>query len=394
MKTRFLVTSCIAVSCSVMANLNLEAQSLFTPSGLIGTSTNINVGINTTNPESPLQVIGALKLGKTTAPVDRVNSQLKFGDGDYVRIGEFEADDKLSFYASQYSFTNGNVVIGANVGIGTKNTIPLAASRLSMQNGWGDFHRLYRTSGTGIGYWGMHNPQDQNCLMFYNQPDDGSTPMFGMLTLMNNGNVGVGTTIPSMKLEVAGNIKMTGSDFILGFNDGRFQGAKTSQRALVHGISSTQDVLVINYAGDFDDGVEVHSDLRVNGRIGLPSVSSISNIFFNSGMVGIGTQNFPNDEYRLRVNGKIICKGLKVQANSWADYVFKPSYALMNLDSLNEFIASNQHLPAIPSEKEIIEKEGFDLEEMNILLLRKVEELTLYTIQMHQRLKELEAKNN
>ncbi len=172
----------------------------------------------------------------------------------------------------------------------------------------------------------------------------------------NEGNVFIGANVtkPSEKLEVQGNIKVS-NDLI------------------------------------FDNGRSLRQALANNTGVWQQSTLNTNNIYYKTGLVGIGTDLFPNADYQLRVNGKILCKGLKVQATGWADYVFKPNYQLMNLDSLNTFVQTNQHLPEVPSEKEVLEKEGFELEQMNKLLLQKVEELTLYTIQLHNRLKELEA---
>ena len=74
-------------------------------------SGNLGVGIS-----APTELVhingGALKIGNSTSTNDRAVNMLKFGDGSYVQIGEWEADDMLSFKASKYNFTNGNVGIG------------------------------------------------------------------------------------------------------------------------------------------------------------------------------------------------------------------------------------------------------------------------------------------
>jgi len=73
------------------------------------------VGIGTTSPTERLQVCnGVLKIGNTSSASDRSKNLLKFGDGSYVQMGEWEADDLLSFKASRYNFTNGNVGLGVS----------------------------------------------------------------------------------------------------------------------------------------------------------------------------------------------------------------------------------------------------------------------------------------
>jgi hypothetical protein len=73
------------------------------------------------------------------------------------------------------------------------------------------------------------------------------------------------------------------------------------------------------------------------------------------------------------------------------DYVFEPDYKLMSLDSLAQFINTEKHLPNIPSQSEI-KAGGIDLGGFNMSLLRKVEELTLYTVAQNDTIKKLEAR--
>jgi hypothetical protein len=113
-----------------------------------------------------------------------------------------------------------------------------------------------------------------------------------------------------------------------------------------------------------------------------------------SGDVGIGTAltNNPNG-YKLAVNGKIGAKEIQVENTSgaWADYVFEPTYQLRSLIEVEQFIKANKHLPEIPSKKEI-EENGHKLGEMDVLLLKKIEEMTLYILDQEKRIKQLEQQ--
>ncbi len=112
-----------------------------------------------------------------------------------------------------------------------------------------------------------------------------------------------------------------------------------------------------------------------------------------NGNVGIGTGSATPDE-KLTVNGKIHAEEVIVDLNvPGPDYVFEKDYNLRNLNDLQAFVETNKHLPEVPSAK-TMETEGVSLSEMNMLLLKKVEELTLYLLQQEQRIKELEAKVN
>ncbi|WP_147421013.1 hypothetical protein [Sphingobacterium siyangense] len=111
---------------------------------------------------------------------------------------------------------------------------------------------------------------------------------------------------------------------------------------------------------------------------------------YNSqGNVGIGT-NSPMA--KLAVDGNILAKEIKVKTDiTVPDYVFEPDYELNSLAYIADYVKTNKHLPEIPSAKEI-KKDGLDLAEMNLLLLKKVEELTLHAIENEKKRNELEAK--
>jgi hypothetical protein len=115
------------------------------------------------------------------------------------------------------------------------------------------------------------------------------------------------------------------------------------------------------------------------------------NIFTNSN-IGVGTQSFVdnNDNYRVSVNGAIRAHRVRVYTN-WADYVFDKTYDLPTLEEVENHIVEKGHLIDIPSATEV-EENGIELGEMNKLLLQKIEELTLYVIDLNKELKELKSK--
>lgn len=121
------------------------------------------------------------------------------------------------------------------------------------------------------------------------------------------------------------------------------------------------------------------------------STQDFGNVIFLNGKVGIGTDNFIGDR-KLYVDGGIIAEKIEVKnSDSWADYVFEKDYHLRKLSDVASYIAANKHLPDVPSAKEV-KKNGFDLAKMDETLLRKVEELTLYILQLEERLQKLEHK--
>ncbi len=129
----------------------------------------------------------------------------------------------------------------------------------------------------------------------------------------------------------------------------------------------------------------------VDTQVGNSSVwnSSASDINFTTGNVGIGT-SVPDQ--KLTVKGKIHTEEVIVDLSiPGPDYVFEEDYDLMPLEKIEQFIQSNNHLPEIPSAAEM-EENGVELGVMNMLLLKKIEELTLHTIQQQKLIDELYQK--
>lgn len=115
-----------------------------------------------------------------------------------------------------------------------------------------------------------------------------------------------------------------------------------------------------------------------------------------NGRVEIGPQSIvggphANSFTKLSVDGKIVCKELFVTQNYWADSVFYDDYELMPMDSLRAYIDSTGHLPGVPTESDI-KTNGSDIAQNDVMLLSKVEELTLYVLQLQQQNAELQKR--
>ncbi|MCB0401819.1 MAG: hypothetical protein KDD41_07030, partial [Flavobacteriales bacterium] len=105
-----------------------------------------------------------------------------------------------------------------------------------------------------------------------------------------------------------------------------------------------------------------------------------------------------NGDYTLYVAKGILTERVKVALRSsseWADYVFADDYQLMPLQEVEAFVASNNHLPGVPSAEEV-HASGIDVATMDAKLLEKIEELTLYIIEMEKQIKDLQdqVQNN
>ena len=112
----------------------------------------------------------------------------------------------------------------------------------------------------------------------------------------------------------------------------------------------------------------------------------------NDGRIGVGT-SAPATGIKMDVNGIVQATAFKV--GNWIldeapDYVFKEGYDLRSLKNVQKYIDKNGHLPDVPSAEQMKE-DGLDLVKMNMILLRKVEELTLYGIEQNKKLEKQQA---
>jgi hypothetical protein len=138
------------------------------------------------------------------------------------------------------------------------------------------------------------------------------------------------------------------------------------------------------------DGAYIQSVDRTNNAL-HPLFFYCSKTFFNSA-VGIGTEN--PGSYMLAVAGKIASWGEVRVLNlntAFPDYVFEKDYKLPSLAETENYIKLHKHLPEVPSAAEVA-KEGMSLTDMNIITLKKVEELTLHLIEMNKKLEEQQLK--
>jgi hypothetical protein len=186
-------------------------------------------------------------------------------------------------------------------------------------------------------------------------------------TFPTTGNVGIGTTTPTSKLSIDGNIN----------------GWLISSKATVTAAGEYNGIkLLTGYPNDTNKWAAVvataedlHSNLTA---LAFYSTASEKMRIAGNGNVGIGTVS---PQAKLAVKGNIVAEQIKVTSNiAVPDYVFDSDYKMLSLKDIETYVKEHKHLPEIPSAKTINEN-GLDLGAMNLLLLKKVEELTLHLIQ-------------
>jgi hypothetical protein len=290
-----------------------------------------------------------------------------------------------------FSFAQSNIhESNGNVGIGTSfpdSKLHIFGGRVKLGNigtGFASGLGIYSGPDATNGYvWMDFSSENVFTIQGGNSSNSTSTP----IVLQNQGGrVGIGTTSPNEKLEVAGNIRQSGrTTYLYGANSNENQALMFAGWGVAHGgiyWRGDSRTFTIN-TGDFADNP---------GHYGNANLAVTGNVL-------IGKTSQSNTSYKLDING--IARANKIVVNTTgADFVFEEDYSLRTLEELQKYIQQNKHLPEIPSAQEM-EKEGLDVGDLNIKLLQKIEEMTLYIIaqnkkmqNLEERVKSLEPKNN
>ena len=199
----------------------------------------------------------------------------------------------------------------------------------------------------------------------------------------NNSNVGVGIAPPTEKIHMLGNLKLDGHAGIIfntpdasdPYNYIAFKVQDERKWLIDYGTVQTNNLRFLRFSGgQFKTFLNLDYD---NLEVELLDVN-----------VGIGTAN--PGTFKLAVNGNIRAKEIKVETG-WSDFVFEEDYDLPTLEEVEKFIKVNKHLPGIPSAKEVKEN-GVELGKMDSKLLLKIEELTLYMIELKKENNALKEK--
>ncbi|AZI24052.1 hypothetical protein EA772_01340 [Pedobacter sp. G11] len=211
------------------------------------------------------------------------------------------------------------------------------------------------------------------------------------MTVLDNGNVGIGILNPQSLLHVNGKTIINDNLKILGKDAAWAEGLLIVKPSGWSGIRlARHDPSTNNFEGNWALGYNATSgnDFSISNVRDGNQMDYVFHISAQTRNVGIGTST-PNE--KLAVNGNIRAKEIKVETTNWPDYVFDEGYKIEKLGTLESYIKTNKHLPEMPSAKEV-ESEGVELGDIIKRLLKNQEELTLHLIEKNKEIINLEKR--
>lgn len=326
--------------------------------GVINTSG--NMGIGTTSPSEKLDVNGTARL----RGLAQSNSHNRILAADTNgKIFWRDANSIASFD------TNSNVTFGGNVSLTTGN-LNVSSGYIRALNG--EFRGQTFTTGpnpnpinihmnltTHQGYmiFDIDKKRKSGSPGYYIWRYNGSSKMY----LNNLGRLGLGV-FPTETIDInSGTIRL---------------------RSVAKESSSLSRILAVDANGRvfWKDAETIQGSIDPSENIDFAGRITIGNPSLQSSPTG-----------KFYVNGPAYFTEVNVEAGPWPDYVFTSNYNLRSLDDVNSFIKANGHLPDVPSSQEV-EEEGINVADMNATLLKKIEELTLYQIDLLDMLKKQQSQ--
>lgn len=204
--------------------------------------------------------------------------------------------------------------------------------------------------------------------------------------IYNNGKIGIGITNPTASLHINNGNDTYGA--ILANSTEKSFGLFTKSLSRIPNTETFR--LGLKYNQNENNGFIsfYRGGSAEGGFLGFSTFGIERMRILANGRVGIGTSI--TGTHRLAVEGTIGAREVKVESSGWSDFVFYDNYPLMKLKDLEEYILKHEHLPDIPSEKEILAN-GIELGKMDSKLLQKIEELTLYIIQQQKEIIDLKT---
>ncbi|MBL7910143.1 MAG: hypothetical protein JNJ41_03770 [Bacteroidia bacterium] len=201
-----------------------------------------------------------------------------------------------------------------------------------------------------------------------------------LMSVLDNGFVGIGNTNPTARLEVTS--------------------PALSELRVTTPSANASKVWVCNSLSSYNFGIDNAAVGHIACNINSPTPVNIMNFGLQGSAqpqvwIGNTKPQSPHTDFSFAVAGKMVAQSLYITApgspNWLPDYVFANDYKLQNLYEVEKYYKENKHLPEVPSAKEVDEN-GLDIAEMNIILLKKVEELTIHMVEQQRQIDALKNK--
>ena len=381
---------------------------------------NGNVGINTSNPSARLDVNGNMKVDSSLIVKDSVTVEK-----DMRTKGKITVEDKAFFVklVTMYEKLNvyGNIVgennikainnliaehnvnVGNNVNVTNNvnidNNLNVTGtakfdSNVKLMNVLGlsnlnnpDLEIILRTPNGNLRTFSvldligvieaeMEPAELATCLPGYADDPYWISAVNKLYTVCDEVRVGIGIVNPQFKLDV------DGTTHSIRFHAGSYN---NSNNALYSGYTTQGNVSNLLDLGNMtsNSSQETRFLVKNNGNVEIHCSSGYPLVAYNPAGIKI---------LQLQDDGLLRAREIKVDLNSWPDYVFDEGYELMSINDLAEFIQIERHLPGLPNAKEL-ESRGLNLGEMVKIQMEKIEEQALYTIQLSNQINELKDEN-
>lgn len=374
-----------------------------------GTYYNGKVGIGTTNPIVALDVVGDgrvsgnLFVGGGIVISDKINAITE------IKGFDFKVDNDLTVQANSQFIGNTNLNNATVNGIFTTKTVKVGLNTASFEL------KTFPASPTNPTILAFLPSSASGAATASSIYKKGLCNTFNFTTVNSFSELVQVYGLPDPTSGTTGvvSVGVNGGDGIISYEQSTTGPTSGNERLLLNPVCNNDIVMCMgggfpNAFKNFEIGEVAHNNgnaLNINTRVGITKAISINDpqltipnkeVFYvgRNGKTVIGTQRLnvgPHTDAMLTVDGKILAKSCYVTLNNWADYVFANDYKVPNLYDVETYYKANKHLPEIPSEKEIIEN-GIDVAEMNKLLLKKIEEITILMVQQQKDIDALKAK--
>jgi len=311
------------------------------------------------------------------------NSSITTGDGDNLSVGGYTTTDYMNFQnleGDQTIANDGTLVFDFNFADGDSeyNVGSYFANGTGNDADLGGF-AYYHSTDNGGGWGIMLSTLNMYLLKArFNTVTTTGAGTFGSVSTSGAGSFG--------SLTASGNISTTGTG---SFDNGQVYTASNGSTARQYFVGSGNKKLTV---GVHNNGNAFFWN-EATGPVTFGVGGNEKMRVMNSGFVGIGT-NDPKQMLHVTGNvraNKVEAVDVEVRPSGWADYVFADDYELKPLAEVKSYIEANNHLPDVPSAAQV-EEEGISVAEMQKTMLQKIEELTLYVIELKEENEQLKAK--